>query len=131
MRITSRHSLHIHSHALPFVKCVFASLNHPCVLHIFISQSAIESWGVSTVLTVTCVPDPIEFSFLKSQPRVSKVNLAALIGFSATGIELEPGRHQRACHALLVLLFKGVSESNDFGQSFQKLRRESTGTPRP
>lgn len=25
------------------------------------------------------------------------VNLAALLGFSATGIELEPGRHQRAC----------------------------------
>jgi hypothetical protein len=28
---------------------------------------------------------------------VSEVNLAALLGFSATGIELEPGRHQRAC----------------------------------
>lgn len=32
------------------------------------------------------------------------VNLAALIGFSATGIELEPGRHQRACTAARTLL---------------------------
>lgn len=32
------------------------------------------------------------------------VNVAALLGFSATGIELEPGRHQRGCTAAKALL---------------------------
>ncbi|CAE6957371.1 Slc22a18 [Symbiodinium natans] len=32
------------------------------------------------------------------------VNLAALLGFQATGVELEPGRHQRACIAAKAML---------------------------
>ena len=38
------------------------------------------------------------------------VNAAALLGFSATGIELEPGRHLRACAAARALL-RQVGES--------------------
>ena len=38
------------------------------------------------------------------------MNAAALLGFTATGIELEPGRHQRACAAARALL-RQVGES--------------------
>ena len=44
-------------------------------------------------------PFPSLWFFIEGSVLAStiEVNLAALLGFSATGIELEPGRHQRAC----------------------------------